>query len=78
MQFTQPGQPLQQNGWDDADVEALLEHTQSIQESQSQIAAYQPIFLTLTTSLLVLISALFAWHAIGPFLPTARQLIAKD
>jgi len=65
-------------GWSDAEVDQALAHLDIIEQKQHNIELLLSTNQVLLTALLVILVALFAWHAIGPFIPTSRQLIGKD
>jgi hypothetical protein len=78
MQFGQPGDVQTIDTWSDAEVDQALSHLETIEQKQHNIELLLSVHQSLLVAMLVIVVALFAWHAIGPFIPTSRQLIGKD
>ncbi len=78
MQIGPIGDPISLDTWSDAEVDQALAYMESIEASQVKMEQQIELNIILIQSALVIITALFAWHAIGPFFPSSRQFIGKD
>ena len=64
-------------GWSDAEVDQLLAMVEVTNEQLVIIADLLLVCRILLGALLFIKCAQFAWHFIGPFFPTTRQMIGK-
>ncbi len=64
-------------GWSDAEVDQLLAQVAEANEQLIVIGDLLLVCRILLGALLFIKCAQFAWHFIGPFFPTTRQMIGK-
>lgn len=64
-------------GWSDAEVDQLLAQMDVSNDQLMQLLDLLLVCRILLVAILFIKCAQFAWHFIGPFFPTTRQMIGK-